>query len=85
MGMIHELHELICFGEGRTAKYSPVAEHSWLKQGGRERRRRKKRTACGGLDFFPLFHLLFLTAWMVGFSFMLGTGTDFLSLCDIRF
>lgn len=82
--MIHELHELMCFGEGRTAKYSTVAEHPWLQQGGRERRRSKERTACGGLDFFPLLHLFFLTVWMVGFTSMLGTGTDFPSLCDIH-
>lgn len=40
--MIHELHELICVGEGRTIKYSPVAEHPWLKKKGeREREERK--------------------------------------------
>lgn len=35
--------------------------------------------------FFPLLHFFFLTVWMVGFSSVLGTGTDFLSLCDIHF
>lgn len=84
--MIHELHGLMHFGEGRTVKHSPMAEHLWLKQGGREREKEEKeKDSLWRIGFFPLFCLFVLTAWLVGFSSTLGTGTDFLSLCDMHF
>lgn len=83
LGMIQELHGLTCFGKRKTAKYSPIAEHPWVKQGGKKGRRRKRKSACGRL--FPLFCLFVPNAWLVGFSSTQGTGTDFLSLCDMHF
>jgi len=84
LAKIHELHGLMHFGEDRASKYSPIAKHPWLKQGGREREG-GERERQPVEDWIFSTHSFVLTAWLVGFSSTLGTGTDFLSLCDMHF
>jgi len=52
------------------------------RDGGKEE---KEKDSPWRVGFFPLLRLFVLTAWLVGFSSMLGTGTGFLSLCDMHF
>lgn len=59
---------------------TPMAEAK--REGEKEE---KEKDGLWRIGFFPLFCLFVLTAWLVGFSSVLGTGTGFLSLCDMHF